>query len=170
MTRECAFDILSFGEENRVAVSEIVRDFRVAGITEACVLATIAIAAGGRTFTRAAADVGKPVRTPSLWLLAAARKILQRELRPAGFSSLDEENAVGNILAERIAAPERTQNVWQRADANGMEEFCDVLEGGTAALAKRLGVTRRRAQQKFVEAAAAARAGRQNDLFCGAAK
>lgn len=159
------FDILAFAEENHEAIAKIARDFRDDGVTEVCVLATISIAAGGKTFSRGAAGAGRVIVKPASWLLAAARKILHRELRPAGFSSLDEENAVGNVLAERIAAPERTQNVWQRADANGMEEFCDVLEGGTAALAKRLGVTRRRAQQKFVEAAAAARGGRQDGLF-----
>lgn len=164
------FDILAFAEENSVAVRKIASDFRPAGVTEACVLATIAIAASGRTFSLAAAGAGGKIAKPASWLFAAARKILERELRPTAFASLDAENDDGVALTECLAAPAPEINVWQRADAHGMHVLCDVLEGGTAALAKRLGVTRRRAQQKFVEAAAAARAGRQNDLFCGAAK
>jgi hypothetical protein len=161
------FDILSFAEKNRGAITQIARDFRSAGVTEACILATITIVASGKTFSRAAVVPGRAVAKPAAWLLSAARRLLKREFQPAGWVSYDEENDAGVALAERIPAPEPEQNVWQRADAAGKADLCDVLDGGSEALAKRLGVTRRRAQQILARELERARKAEQGELFAG---
>jgi hypothetical protein len=161
-----SFDILEFKAAHDAALAKIASDFRRFGVTKTCALSTVAIAATGRRFQGALAGVGRPIKNQSAWLLTAARKLLARQFQPAAFVSIDEKNDEGIALVERIAATEPEKNVWQLADDAGMSMECDALEGGTAALAQRLGVTRRRAQQKFAQAAAEARAGRQNDMFC----
>lgn len=99
------------------------------------------------------------------WVFRRVRTRLERQFRPAGFVSLDEANEQGITLGERIVAQEVEPSIWQKADAEGMVAICNALEGGTAALAKRLGVTRRRGQQIFREAANRI----QGDLFAGGA-
>lgn len=156
------FDLLAFHEENHAAIQKIASDFRAYGVGESCVVATVAIAASGRAFQMASAGTGRLIDCPAAWLLAAARRMLKRQFHPAGFASLDEDAANGITHSERIAVLEAERNLWQRADGAGMNALCDALEGGTGAVAERLRVTRRRAQQILARAACYALLG---DLF-----
>lgn len=149
------FDILDFERVHAADILNIASRFRPFGVTPTCVLSTVLLAASGRAFIRASRGEGRAICNVGHWLLTAARRLLEREFRPTGFASLNDEAKDGISLSEWIPTPEADANVWQRADEAGLSDICDALEGGTAAYALRHGVTRRRAQQVFAHAARA---------------
>lgn len=99
------------------------------------------------------------------WVFRRVRISLTRQVIPTAFISLDDEGD-GIALSESVFADtvDDDKNIWQKADEAGLGHVCDALEGGTAVLADRLGVSRRRAQQIYKKAAEEECIG---DLFCG---
>jgi len=95
------------------------------------------------------------------WVVSATRRVLARQAIPAGTIRIDDDDPDGRALAETLAAPAPAEiERWRTADLPVHLE--GLLSAGTAGLAQRLGVTRRRAQQ--IVAAAADHAA-QGDLF-----
>lgn len=95
------------------------------------------------------------------WIVTATRRILARGMIPAGVVRIDDDDTDGRALAEVLAAPESVpMERWRTAELP--EHMEAALNSGSAGLASRLGVTRRRAQQIL---AGAAEHASQGDLF-----
>lgn len=96
--------------------------------------------------------------------LRHARAEIARQARPCGFVRLDLEGDEACGLHEQLAAPPQEElERWRVAQLDSAtESLMAKLAGGTAALGRSLGVTRRRAQQLVALHVARAELG---DLF-----
>lgn len=90
---------------------------------------------------------------------ALARRLVQFQDRRCGSARIDEETEEGLSLRDTLAAPNPEEiEKWRSAEVSPeLEVVLDVLrQEGTAGLAKRLGCSQRRVQQKLASLLAGA--------------